>query len=111
MPPYLGVPILSHQFPVLVVEAVTVVAVAVVDVGMVEVVAVVVVATVVVEAVVVALVVVAVVDELQDAKAIDATRRKLNSAQMIPFFMHTSLYFTIHPIFYVSICKRQETRI
>ena len=109
MPPYLGVPILSHQFPVLVVEAVTVVAVAVVDVGMVEVVAVVVVATVVVEAVVVALVVVAVVDELQDAKAIDATRRKLNSAQMIPFFMHTSLYFTIHPIFYVSICKRQET--
>jgi len=29
-----------------------------------------------------------VVDELHDAKAIDATRRKLNNAQMIPFFMH-----------------------
>jgi hypothetical protein len=86
VPPYLGVPILSHQFPVLVVVAVTVVAVAVVDVGMVEVVAVV--AVVVVEAVVV-LVVVAVVDELQDAKAIDATKRKLSSTQMIPFFMHT----------------------
>ena len=86
VPPYLGVPILSHQFPVLVVVAVTVVAVAVVDVGMVEVVAVV--AVVVVEAVVVVLVVVAVVDELHDAKAIDATRRKLNNAQMIPFFMH-----------------------
>jgi hypothetical protein len=53
---------------------------------MVEVVAVV--AVVVVEAVVVVLVVVAVVDELHDAKAIDATRRKLNNAQMIPFFMH-----------------------
>jgi Na+-transporting NADH:ubiquinone oxidoreductase subunit NqrC len=91
------------------VEAVTVVAVAVVDVGMVEVVVAIVVVVTFVEAVVVALVVVAVVDELQDAKAIDATRRKLNSAQMIPFFMHTSLYFTIHPIFYVSICKRQET--
>jgi len=83
---------------VLVVEAVTVVAVAVVDVGMVEVVAVVVVATVVVEAVVVALVVVAVVDELQDAKAIDATKRKLSSAQIIPFFMYTpfvSIYYHI----------------
>jgi Na+-transporting NADH:ubiquinone oxidoreductase subunit NqrC len=54
---------------------------------MIEVVVVVVVAVVVVEAVVVAVVVV-LVDELQDAKAIDATRRKLNNAQMIPFFMH-----------------------
>ena len=66
---------------------------------MIEVVVVVVVAVVVVEAVVVALVVVAVVDELQDAKAIDATKRKLSSAQIIPFFMRTSLCFTILPHF------------
>jgi len=84
---------------VLVVDAVTVVAVAVVEVGVVEVVAVVVVAIVVVELVVVALVDVAVVDELQDANPIDATKRKLSSAQMIPFFMHTSLSFTILPHF------------
>jgi len=60
---------------------------------------VVVVAVIVVEAVVVAVVVVAVVDALQDAKAIDATKRKLRSAPMIPFFMHTSLCFTILPHF------------
>ena len=109
MPPYLGTPILSHQFPLLVVEAVTVVAVAVVDVGMIEVVVVVVVAVVVVEAVVVAVVVV-LVDELQDAKAIDATRRKLNNAQMIPFFMHTPFVSMYYPILYVSICKCHKTR-
>jgi len=88
---------------VLVVDAVTVVAVAVVDVGMVEVVVAVVVAFDVVEAVVVALVVVAVVDELQEAKAIDATRRKLSSAQMIPFFIDTSLCFTILHFIYFNI--------
>jgi hypothetical protein len=80
---------------VLVVDAVTVVAV--VDVGMVEVVVVVVV--VVAEAVVMALVVVAVVDELQEAKAIDATRRKLSSAQIIPFFIYTLPLFHYIPFY------------
>jgi hypothetical protein len=53
----------------------------VVDVGMVE--------------VVVAIVVVAMVDELQDAKALDATKEKLNNAQMVPFFKYPSLLLTV----------------
>ena len=70
-----------------------------------------VVAVVGVKAVVVVLVVEAVVDELQDAKAIDATRRKLNNAQMIPFFMHTPFVSMYYPILKVSICKCHKTRL
>jgi len=84
----------SHQFPVLVVVAVTVVGVVVeVDVETVATVVVVVgvigtVATVVgVEAVVVVLV-------AHDTKTIDTTTRQVNRIQIAPFFIRTSFYFS-----------------
>ena len=85
VPPYCGVPILSHQFPELVVDAATVVAVSVVDV---DVVGVIVVAVVVVLVEVVGVTVVDVVVELlQDANNNDIARRKDNDAKIIPFFI------------------------
>jgi len=42
---------------------------------------------------------VAVVDELQEAKAIDATRRKLSSAQIIPFFIYTPPFVHYIPFY------------
>ena len=78
VPPYVGVPSLSHQFPVTVVVvevevggAVVVVVVVVVDVGV---------------------DVVVVVVLLQDAKTIDVTMRQVSAIQIAPFFIHTSLY-------------------
>ena len=95
VPPYCGAPRVSHQFPVLVVDAVTVtdvvdVAVDVV-VGPKDVVAVVlVVVVIVVDDVVVA--VVAVVDELQDAKIMEATMRRVINPQRVPFFTCSSFF-------------------
>jgi hypothetical protein len=84
-PPYFGVPRLSHQFPVEVVfTAVVAVPVVVVDVVLTTVDVVVVVVDVVVVFVVVALVV---VEEPQDAKSSDATRRRLTVIQITPFFI------------------------
>jgi hypothetical protein len=88
VPPYCGVPSLSHQFPVPVVVAVTVVAVDVVEV-VVDVIAAVVVVVVVSAGGVVAAVV-AVVDELQDAKTTEATSRNVTNPQMTPFFINVS---------------------
>jgi hypothetical protein len=84
-PPYFGVPRLSHQFPVEVVfTAVVAVPVVVVDVVLTTVDVVVVVVDVVVVLVVVAL---AVVEEPQDARSSDATRRRLTVIQITPFFI------------------------
>ena len=95
VPPYWGVPRLSHQFPVEVVDTIVVTAaVDVVEVG--AIVEVVVVATfevvvvVVVDVVVGALVV---VDEEQDANTSDIPRRKLSATQIIPFFIYTSIFY------------------
>ena len=83
VPPYWGVPRLSHQFPVEVEVAVTAVVAAalVVDVVL-EV-------DIVVEVVVtvVDVVVVVVVDELQDAKTSEITMRLVSATQIIPFFI------------------------
>jgi hypothetical protein len=84
-PPYFGVPRLSHQFPVEVVfTAVVAVPVVVVDVVLTTVDVVVVVVDVVVVFVVVALVV---VEEPQDARSSDATKRRLTVIQITPFFI------------------------
>ena len=86
---------MSHQFPVLVVDAVTVTDVVEVGVNVVvgpnEVVAVVVVLVVVVVVVVcVVAAVVVVVDELQDAKTIEAAMRRVMNPQRAPFFICSS---------------------
>jgi hypothetical protein len=84
-PPYFGVPRLSHQFPVEVVfTAVVAVPVVVVDVVLTTVDVVVVVVDVVVVFVVGVLVV---VEEPQDARSSDATRRRLSVIQITPFFI------------------------
>jgi hypothetical protein len=93
VPPYSGVPRLSHQFPVAVVVAVEVTAAEVVDEGItiVEVVEVddgVEITVVVVDVVVVEVGVV--VDEVQDAKTMDAVRRKVSDARISPLFIQTS---------------------
>ena len=93
MPPYCGVPRLSHQFPVEVVEAVVVtVALDVVEVeAIVEVLVVVITEfVVVVVGIVVELVV---VDEEQDANTIDVAKAKLSATQIIPFFIYTSAFY------------------
>jgi hypothetical protein len=83
VPPYCGVPRLSHQLPVAVV-----VVVAVVEVVTFEVVVVVVVFVVVVDAEVDDVVFV-----VQDANKSDATRTKVSVIQVIPLFIQTSFYF------------------
>ena len=89
VPPYWGVPALSHQFPVPEVVDVTaaVVDVVLTAVDVVEMTAVVVVVVVVKGCVVVDVVV---VDELQEAKITDATMRKLANIQIIPLFTYFS---------------------
>ena len=84
IPPYSGIPRLSHQFPVadvVVMEVVTVLVVEVefIVVGVVVVVVVVVVAIVVCDGVVVA--------DLQDAKSNDVTRRIDSDNNITPLFM------------------------
>ena len=87
VPPYCGVPSLFHQFPVPVVVVVTVdtdvVDVVVVVVDVVEI-------TTGVEVVVVVFEAAVVVDELQDARIIDATSKSVTNPQMIPFFINAS---------------------
>jgi hypothetical protein len=94
VPPYCGVPRVSHQFPVLVVDAVTVTEVVEVAVEVVvgpdEVVAVVVVT--VVDVVDATVAVVVVVDELQDAKIMEATMRRVINPQTAPFFTCSSFF-------------------
>jgi hypothetical protein len=94
VPPYFGVPRLSHQCPVVVAvvttpEVVDVVAEGMLNVVMVEVVVVLVVVVVVVaEDVVVVLV--------QDAKTSDITMRKVSTIQIALFFkLHSFFYFYI----------------
>ena len=93
VPPYCGVPRLSHQFPVL--EVVTVTAAEVVTVGAGVVVAIefVVVADVVVtvEDRVVAVDVTGVVEELQDARMSDITKMPDSINQTLPFSIKSSL--------------------
>jgi len=88
VPPYCGVPKLSHQFPVLVVVAAVVgVLTDVVDVGMlVGAVDVGITGAVVVE-VGVLVVEVAVVDEEQDANTSDPISTKVSAIQIIPLFI------------------------
>jgi hypothetical protein len=93
VPPYCGVPRLSHQFPV------TAVVVAVVVVGVVVLVVVVVVVLVVVLVVVVVVVLVVdvgievdVVVLLHEAKTIDVTTRKVSNPQIIPLFIQISFF-------------------
>jgi len=86
VPPYCGIPRLSHQLPVdVVVAAVVTAAVDVVVVGIIAVVDVVVVAIAAVVVVVIGVLVV--VDELQDANTSDATMRKVSAIQITPFFI------------------------
>jgi hypothetical protein len=90
VPPYCGVPRLSHQFPVLVVVALTVTAVVVVDITGVEVVAEVTGVDVVVIADVIDVVVDVeedVVDVAQDANTRDTTMRQVNTIQIALFFI------------------------
>jgi hypothetical protein len=91
VPPYCGVPRVSHQFPV----AAVVVAVVVVGV-VIWVVVVVVVVLVVVVVVVDVGVEVDVVVLLHDAKTIDVTMRQVSNPQIIPFFIQIS-FFRILP--------------
>jgi nitrate/nitrite transporter NarK len=85
VPPYVGVPSESHQFPD-----------AVVVVGVVKVAAVVVVVVAVVVVVVVVDVSVdAVVDVVQDASSIAITNKKLKPNQI-------NLFFNFYPLFYLS---------
>jgi hypothetical protein len=88
VPPYCGVPRVSHQFPV----AAVVVAVVVVGTVVLAVVVVVVLVVVVCVGVEVDVVVL-----LHDAKTSDATTRQVSSIQVIPFFIQTSIYFRILP--------------
>ena len=82
VPPYWGVPKLSHQFPVDVVVAVLVItAEDVVDVG-----AVVELVVTTAEVVVVVVCVVVVFAEPQDASTIDATKRQVSATPITPFF-------------------------
>ena len=84
MPPYCGVPRLSHQWPAVVVVAETVGAVDVlVEVTVVD--SVVVIGIEVVD--VICWVVVVVVDELQDAKMSEVTMRQVSAIQIIPLFI------------------------
>jgi hypothetical protein len=87
VPPYCGVPRLSHQFPVEVVDAVVVtVALDVVEVEAIVEVLVVVITGVVV--VVVGIVVeLVVVDEEQDANTSDVTIRMISAIQVTPLFI------------------------
>jgi hypothetical protein len=87
VPPYCGVPRLSHQFPVAVVVVVAVVEVVTFE-AVVVVLVVVVVFVVVVDAEVVDVVFV-----VQDANKSDATRTKVSVIQVIPLFIQTSFYF------------------
>jgi hypothetical protein len=88
MPPYFGVPRLSHQLPVeVVLTAVVTVDVVVVDDGATVAVLDVVVITAAVVVVWVDALVVVVVDEPQDASTIDATRTKLSTIQIAPLFI------------------------
>jgi hypothetical protein len=98
VPPYCGVPKLSHQFPVLVVLVV----VAAVVTGAIDVLGGITTADVVggdiavVDVVVVDVVGVTVDDvvaELQDAKTTDTTIKTANAIQVIPFFILASLFF------------------
>jgi len=90
VPPYCGVPRLSHQFPV------TAVVVAVVVVGVVVLVVVVVVVVLVVVVVVDVGVEVDVVVLLHDAKTSDVTMRQVSNPQIIPLFIQIS-FFRILP--------------
>ena len=89
MPPYCGVPRLSHQFPVLVVVVLTVTgvdveaAVVVVDDVIGE-------ANIVVDVALVVTGVVIGVAKLHDANSNDVTRRRLSDTKIIPFFIETS---------------------
>ena len=98
VPPYSGVPRLSHQFPVAVVVAVEVTAAEVVDEGItiVEVVEVddgVEITVVVVDVAVVEVGVV--VDEVQDARTSEPTMRKVSDARRRLFFIQTSFLFLL----------------
>jgi hypothetical protein len=87
VPPYVGVPRLSHQFPVEVVVDVVVAVADAVDVGTVEVVVdIILVVVVVVGDMLVVVAVVVVVEEEQDANASDVTKSKLITIQT-PLFI------------------------
>ena len=95
VPPYFGVPRLSHQFPVEAVVVVTVEAVEVVDVGIITVEVEVVVAMV--DVTVVGVLVV--VDEEQDASTSDITMRQVSTIQIILLFMLSPFYLILNLIF------------
>jgi hypothetical protein len=86
VPPYVGIPRLSHQFPVEVVVDVVVAVADVVDVGTVEVVVEIILVVVVVGDILVVVAVVVVVEEEQDAIASDVTKSKLIAIQT-PLFI------------------------
>jgi hypothetical protein len=86
VPPYTGVPRLSHQCPVEVVLTAVVIAVDVVEVGVITVVDVVVV-TIPAVVVVVVMGVFVVVDDLHEDNTIEITMRKANSPQNVLLFI------------------------
>jgi hypothetical protein len=87
VPPYLGVPSESHQFPVGVVGAEAVAVVDAVDVGMVAVVVDVIIVVVVVGDKLVVVEVFVLVDVEQDANTNDITIRMVSAIQMTPLFI------------------------
>jgi hypothetical protein len=97
VPPYWGVPRLSHQFPVEVVVAVTVEVVGAIDVGIIAVVAVVV-EVVVVAKVLVTIEVLVVFDEEQDAKTREVTMSQVSAIKIIPFFICPPFYLIFNNI-------------
>jgi|GEM_PF-1308870 hypothetical protein len=116
VPPYCGVPRLSHHGPVDVVEATTPVDVAadVGEVGVDELVGVIDVAKVDVVEVgaMVDVEVVDVVDELlQDDNTSDVTKRKASDTRIIPLFMCTFLFLLFIFFFNILIYRLLSTRV
>jgi len=87
VPPYLGVPSESHQFPVGVVVIEAVAVVDAVDVGMVAVVVDIIIVVVVVGDKLVVVEVFVLVDVEQDANTNDITIRMVSAIQMTPLFI------------------------
>jgi hypothetical protein len=103
VPPYVGLPRLSHQFPVGVVVAEVVAVVVTVDVGMVAVAVDVVIVVVVVVAggMLVVVAVLVVVEEEQDVMRKDVAIRNVSAVKMTPLFIGPPYLLIIFKVFFV----------
>ena len=107
VPPYRGVPSLSHQLPVVAVVDVVEIVVLDVLVGvLVEI------ATGVLDAAIEVVVdcrVVAEVDVEQDAKTSDNTMRQINNIQIVPLFIQTSLFNNFYSVITGISCQQSPS--